>query len=126
MRYRISPLNKKSVVEVTKWKKGDEVLKYSVVWRWGSVFMDEKPDLTDVDADSEINVYDEWDCELDSCDDGCSDDWDYPESWSDEDIEKFQDAFSEDFYEAPAAFGFEEDDTELWFIGELEVTEVED
>ena len=125
MTYRVSPLNKKSVVEITSWTKGDEVLKYSVVWRWGAVLMEDKPDLSDVDAESEINVYDTWDCELDSCDDGCSEDWTYPTSWTEEDIEAFQEAWGEEFNEAPLNMGFEEDDTELWFLGELEVTEVE-
>lgn len=124
MRYRVSPLNKKSVVENEYWTKDGEVLKRSVVWRWGSVFVNEKPE--NQAEDEELNVYDEWDCELESCDDGCSEDWEYPESWSDEQIEAFQEAFQEEYYDAIEALGFKEDDTELWFIGELKITEVEE
>ena len=43
-----------------------------------------------------------------------------------EDIEKFQEAWEEEWHEAPTSMGWQEDDTELWFSGELEITEIED
>lgn len=127
MAYKVSPLNKKSVTEVETWTKDGEVLKHSIGWRWGSVIMDEKPDLSEYDPDNEsIDVYSEWDCSLDSCDDGCWEEWEYPASWTDEDKEKFEEAWEEEWHEAPLNMGFEEGDTELWFTGELEITEIED
>ena len=56
-------------------------------------------------------------------DDGDSD-WEYPESWDDEDIEKFQEAWDSEWHEAPEQFGFREEDTTYWINGPIEVTEL--
>jgi hypothetical protein len=126
MPYKVSPLNKKSVTEVEKWTKDGETLKHSIGWRWGTVIVQEKPDLSEYDPETEtIDVYSDWDCELDSCDDGCWEEWEYPDSWTEEDIEKFQEAWEEEWHEAPTSMGWQEDDTELWFSGPLEITEIE-
>lgn len=126
MRYRVSTLEKKSVTEVQRWTKGDEEIIYRIGWRWGAVIMDEKPDLSSYNQDTDqIDVYNDWSCELDSCDDGCWDEWEYPESWSEEEIEAFQEAWEEDYHDAPLAMGFDEGDSELWFSGPLEITEIE-
>lgn len=125
MPYKVSPLNKKSVTEIESWTKDGETIKHSIGWRWGAVIVQEKPDLDDYDPDAGIDVYGELDCELDSCDDGCWEDWEYPESWTDDDISAFEEAWEEDWHDAPLNMGFEEGDTELWFSGELEITEVE-
>lgn len=126
MRYRVGPLNKKCVTEVERWSKDGEDLVHRIGWRWGYVLMNEKPDLSDYDPETEwINVYEDWDCELDSCDDGCWEEWEYPESWTEEEQEAFQEAWEEDWHDAPLNMGFTEEDTELWFEGEFEITEVE-
>lgn len=127
MRYRVGPLNKKSVTEVERWSKDGEELVHRIGWRWGYVLMDEKPDLSEYDPETqEIEVYSEWDCELDSCDDGCWEEWEYPESWTEEEQGDFHEAWDLQWHEAPTNMGFTEEDSELWFSGELEITEVED
>lgn len=126
MRYKVNPVNKKSVTEIERWTKDGETLTHSIGWRWGAVICNEAPDLSEYDPNSQqIEVYDEWDCELDSCEDGVWEDWEYPESWSEEEIEEFQEAWDEDWHDAPLNLGFEEQDGELWFSGLLEVEEVE-
>lgn len=126
MIYKISPLNKKSVTEIETWTKDGETLRHSIGWRWGSVTMQEKPNLNDYDPNVGIDVYSKWNCELDSCNDGCWEDWEYPDNWTEEDIEKFQESWEEEWHEAPLSLGWTEDDTELWFSGELEIKELGD
>ena len=125
MRYRVGPLEKKSVTEIESWEKDGELIKHSIGWRWAYVIMNEKPDLSDYNPNTEeIDAY-EWDCELDSCDDSCWEEWEYPESWTDEDIKKFEEDWAENFHDAVLELGFNEQDTELWFTGPIEITEIE-
>ena len=127
MPYEISTTHKKCVTEVETWTKDGETLKHSIGWRWGSVTVDDEPDLSDYDPETdEIDVYGEWGAELISCDDGCWEDWEYPESWTEEDIEKFQEAWEEEWHQAPLDLGWREDDTALYFSGPLEVKEIEE
>jgi hypothetical protein len=123
--YRVSTLNKKSVTEVSIWIKDDKVIKQSIGWRWGAVFMEEEPDLSDYNEESSsIDVY-ALGAELDSCDDGCWEDWEYDESLSPEEVEEIESAYEENFIEGLEDLGWSMEDTELWFSGPLEVVKVE-
>lgn len=126
MPYRITTVEKKNVTEVERWSKDSEELVHRIGWRWATVITENEPDLSEYDPETdEIEVYDAWSSELDSCNDSCWEEWDYPESWSEEDREKFQELWSEEWHEAPLTLGWKEEDTQLWFSGPLEVEEFE-
>lgn len=126
MAWKVSPQYKKSVTEVERWSKNGEELVHRIGWRWATITVEEAPDLSDYDPETdEIEVYDEWSASLDSCDDGVWEDWEYPASWTSEDIEKFQELWDEEWHEAPLSLGWQEEDTQLWFTGPLEIEEIE-
>lgn len=126
MAYRVSPQNKKCVTEVETWTKDGEMLVHRIGWRWASVLVDEEPDLSDYDPETdEIEVYDEWGASVEGCSDGVWEEWEYPENWSDEDKEKFQELWDEEWHEAPLNLGWHEEDSQLWFTGPLEIEEIE-
>ena len=126
MSFKISTQEKKNVTEVEVWTKDGETLKHSIGWRWGSVMVDEEPDLSDYDPVNGIDVYYEWGADLIGYDDSCWEDWEYPESWTDEDKQKFIEAWEEEGLDAPLNLGWNESDTELYFYGPLDIEELED
>lgn len=124
MKYKISPQYKKSITEVETWKNdAGETLKHITQWRWGTWYSDEKPDLSEYDPEVGTDPYSLCEeLELDSLDDGDSD-WEFPDSWIDEKIEKFLEMWDEEWHEAPEQFGFFEEDTEFWISGPIDVEE---
>ena len=125
MAWKITNLHKKNVTETETWTKDGESLKHQTGWRWGTWRTQEEPNLTDYNEEEGCDPMDMWDAEMDSTDDGCWEEWTYPDSWSDEDIEKFTELWDEEWHEAPLQMGFLEDDTVMWVTGPLDIAEIE-
>ena len=126
MPYKISPFNKKNATETEIFKKDGVTIKHWVVWRWSAVNTPDKPDLSKYDPDAGINVYDAgWDAELEYSEDGCDEDWDFPEGMSKREQKKIIKAWEEGWHSGIEELGWEQDDTELWYYGEHEVVEIE-
>jgi hypothetical protein len=123
--YKISNQYKKNVIETETWTNDEgETITHTTVWRWGEWITNEKPDLSKYDPDKGIDPYDlAEEVELGSMDDGDSD-WDFPESWDDEQIETFMQVWDEEWHDAPEQFGFVENDTTYWISGPLEIEEL--
>jgi hypothetical protein len=124
MAWMISNLEKKSVTETETWVKDGETLTHEIGWRWGRWRTDEKPDLSSYDESVGCDPSDAFDAEQDSMDDGCWEEWTYPDSWSDEDIEAFEEKWDEDWHDAPLNMGFTEEDTVVWVMGPLDIQEI--
>lgn len=125
MIYRVSPLNKKNVTEIIIWTNDNYTVKQTIGWRWGAVVCPTKPDLSNYDPEEGIDVYNSgWDADFDGTEDGCYEDWEYDDTMTEEEIEEFQNAYDEDGIEGVENLGWSNDDSELWFIGELEIKEV--
>lgn len=126
MPYKVSPLNKKSATEIEIFKKDGVTIKHWTVWRWSTVITPDKPDLSKYDPEAGVNVYDAgWDAELDGSNDGCDEDWEFPEDMGKRERNKIIKAWDNEWHIGIEELGWEQDDTELWYRGELEVVEIE-
>ena len=124
MAWYISNAEKKNVTETESWTKDGEILKHQTGWRWGKWRSETEPDLSSYDEDQGCDPCDMFDATMDSTDDGCWEDWTYPASWSDDDIEKFNELWEAEWHDAPLSMGFVEDDTILWVQGPLDIEEI--
>ena len=126
MAWYISNAEKKNVTETETWTKDGETLKHQTGWRWGKWRSETEPDLSSYDEDQGCDPCDMFDAEIDSTDDGCWEEWTYPDSWTKKDIKKFDKLWEEEWHDAPLSMGFVEDDTILWVQGPLGIEEIAD
>jgi len=128
-KYNISTEYKKSIIEVDFWYKDGKTIRRETGWRWGSgdVIVDadnEESFLSDVESE-EVNVYD-YEFELDSLDDGCWDDVEYPEDMSEEEQERMSELWYDESFEGWENEGWIIGDSELWFTGPIKLEKVEE
>lgn len=126
MSYKISTIEKKSVTQREIWVKGDQQAVYEIGWRWGYVIVPDKPDLSDYDPTVGIDPYEFGDVEDHEYVDGCWSEWEYPDDMTEEEQEAFDTAYDEEGDDGIMALGWQIEDTEYHFRGELEVEEIED
>jgi hypothetical protein len=127
MAWIVSPLYKKHTTQIETWRNSSgQQLKLTTVWRWSSWNVgDEEPDLSSYDPDSGIDPYAlGQEVELVSAGDG-DEHWEYPQSWTDEDKERFHELWEELWHDAPNEMGFVDDDTDYWIGGPLSVEQEE-
>jgi len=123
--FTLQPKLQKSVLEHQHWRKDDARLCYTVLYRSGWATFEEEPvvDLDNLDPHGidvfTIGTVDAWETS-----DSCSDDWSYGniEPHHDEQ-ERIQAGFYDGGHEFLEAEGWTLDETELVFLGELELTE---
>jgi len=136
--WTLAPAYKKSIQEIEFWTKDGKVIQYSVWWRGGNVNLttatDEAPeiDLENSDdggldvyslADGEIIL----DVEMDSFWDGDSTEWlAVSPDVTEEELQEVIDAWEEDWCAAVEELGWQQDDNEVYFHGELELKKVEE
>lgn len=136
-KWNLMPKYKKSIQEIEFWTKDGKVIQYSVWWRGGNVILntatDEAPEIDLENADDEgLDVYSLadgeiiLDVEMDSFWDGDSTEWlAVSPDVTEEELEEVRLAWEEDFSEAVENLGWELDDNEVYFHGELELEKVE-
>jgi hypothetical protein len=120
--WRLSTHYKKSAVEKQLWYKDGVTISLEQGYRWGTFYCesDEMPDVDLANPDGyEVYGYD-W--ELDSLDDGCWVDWNWPADMTEEQQDEIMDAWNEDFSDGLENLGWSNDDTEYWFHGPLIMT----
>lgn len=121
--YKVSTVEKKNVVEKESFTKDGKFAIIKQGYRWGYFTTDEKPDLENYDSEEGLMIYD-YDVVDHSFDDGCWIDFEYDDELTEEEQAAFENAFNEDWYEGVEAAGWEQDETEVIFYGELEVEEI--
>jgi len=123
--WTLKTLHKKSAVEKQFWyKDGVTIIRYEG-YRWGifTCDSDEQP-VIDVKNEEGLNLSDsEYDWELESLDDGCWAEWEFPDDMSEEEQEKIENAWEEDFFEGMEELGWSNDDTEYILNGPLELSD---
>lgn len=135
-RWNLAPKYKKSIQEIEFWTKDGNVIQYSVWWRGGNVILttatDEAPDIDlendDIDGldvyslvDGEIIL----DVEMDGFWDGDSSEWlATSPGVTEEELQEVIDAWEEDWSEGVENLGWEQDDNEVYFHGELTLERV--
>lgn len=123
--WKLYPSSKKNAVEKQFWTKDGVTVTKEEGYRWG-VFSCESDEEPEVDLDNE-DGYDltnsEYDWELESLDDGCWVDWEFPEDMDEEEQERIQALWDEDSFDGLESDGWMNDDTEYWFYGPLTLKE---
>jgi hypothetical protein len=124
--WKLSTLEKKSCTQIEYFKKGNLVAQHEIGWRWCWATYEGKPELSDYDPDKDqIELYSVGDVVDMTQDDGCWDEWTWPQDIDKEEIERLEELYNEDGDDALGNEGWELDDTEFWISGPLELEEVE-
>ena len=119
--WELSTDYKKNALERQFWCKDGVTITREDGYRWGRFITesDEKPNIDLHNEDGYEIGEDEYEWELYSMDDGCWADWEFPDDMSDEEREKIENAWDEDFYEGLEELGWSNDDTEYSLQGPL-------
>jgi len=125
--WTLSTKEKKNCVEREFWKHPDysSPIIRETGFRWGTFTCesDERPDI-DLDNPDGLHVYDtDYDFELDSMQDGCWEDWTWPNDIPEEERERLEAIWDEDSYDGWEGEGLINDDTEVVLYGPLELEE---
>jgi len=123
MSYKVSTIEKKSVIEKNFYTKDDKTFYIEQGYRWGYFTTDEKPDLDDYDPEEGLMIY-QYDVDDHSFDDGCWIEFHYDDEITEEEREQIESAWEEDWYDGLNALGWMDDEYEVWFHGELEVEDL--
>ena len=125
MRYKISTIDKKSVIEKNFYEKDGKSFWIEQGYRWGYFVTQDPVDVEDLKTKDELMIYD-YDVEDHSFDDGCWIHFYYDDEISEEEREAIESAWEEDWYEGFENLDWSEGESEVWFLGPLEVEEVND
>jgi hypothetical protein len=125
--YKVSTEHKKSITEKNFYTKDGQTICYSIGWRWGYVRYEEKPDLSNYNPETdEIEIYELGDVVDHSYDDGCWADWEFPDNMDEEEKERIQEIYEEEYDEGLENEGWTLDKCEVWLSGPLLVEEEDD
>ena len=124
--WKLSTQYKKSAVERSIWTKDGITVVREEGYRWGTFYCesDEKPDI-DLKNPDGYEVGGDYDWELESLDDGCWAEWEFPDSMSDEERKVIEEAWDENWYDGMEELGWSNDDTEYILQGPLELSDEE-
>ena len=127
MAWKITNALKKQATEVEYFTKDGKTITREHGWRWASVTVLDKPDLSkfgDPEEDFYVDGLSDFGDVIDQdSTDGCWEDWTYPEDMTEEEREEIEAAWEEDW--SLEGLGWESADCELRFWGPLDVEEVE-
>jgi len=134
--WNVETLNKKSVEEHELWQKDDMVIRRITGWRWGSwtvTTSDDNPPAFAFDSGpggDACNISEEWpdnveDVEMDSMDDGWYGDIIFPDDMSEEEQERLEELWDEEFYDGWEEDGWVNYDTECWVWNDLKVEKID-
>jgi hypothetical protein len=129
MTWRVSTREKKNVVEVELWEKDGLVARREHGWRWGRFDYDEKPEVIGLDWETNENGVDAFflgDIQDHSMDDGCWQEWTWPEEMDPEECERLEEIYNEEFDEGLENEGWSSTDTEYWLHGPLDLEFIPD
>jgi hypothetical protein len=126
--WTVSTKEKKNVFEHELWQKDDWVIRRITGFRWGTILVEtegDEPPVLDQDsgpgADA-VNMYDtEYNYELDSLDDGWYGDVIWPDDMPEEERDRLEAIWDEDWSAGWEEEGWDQYDTECWFHGPLEI-----
>ena len=126
--WTVSTKEKKQVFEHELWQKDDWVIRRISGFRWGTILVEtdgDDPPVLDQDsgpgADA-VNMYEtEYNYELVSLDDGWYGDVIWPDDMPEEERERLEEIWDEDWSAGWEQEGWDHYDTECWFHGPLEV-----
>lgn len=122
--WKITNLHKKSAVERQFWSKDGVTFSKDEGFRWGiwSCESDEKPniDLDNPDGWEQYSQEEEW--EMEEMIDGSWSEWTFPDDMDEEEQERIQALWDEDYFDGLEGDGWTNDETEYWIFGPLQLT----
>jgi hypothetical protein len=133
--WKIVNQHKKNCEERQFWTKDGKTVVRTEGFRWGSFTVEttddnppegitaENPDGIDMYSYTGENAPDG--AEPDCWDDGCYGDWEFPDGMDEEEQERIQEGWEEDFYDFMEGDGWVNDETEAWLFGPLDIERVD-
>lgn len=121
--WRIRNYHKKNAVERQFWTKDGVTIVRDEGFRWGewTCESDQRPDIDLDNADGYDVTGSDLDWDIDFMDDGCWDDWTWPDDMSNEERQRIQDLWNENWIDGLEDDGWENQDTEQWIYGPIEL-----
>lgn len=121
--WKITNATKKNAVERQFWVKDGIVVTKDEGFRWGtwSCESEEKPEL-DLDNNEGYEVlFGDYDWEIEDMVDGCWVEWTFPDDMPEEERERIQTLWDENWYEGMEGDGWVNDETEHWIYGPIKL-----
>ena len=120
---KYTTVEKKNVVHIEIFKKNNKEIKISETFRSGFIITNENVDISNYKEEVGINV---WDFDLDDHEfsDGVSNDIQFESSINKENQLLIKEIFYELGTEGLESNGWEHYDTEVWFYGKLNITNI--
>jgi hypothetical protein len=126
MTWKVSNREKKNVTQVETWTNGELTAHREVGWRWGTWKYDTKPDLSIYDENDQHDVYDFGEVIDHDLDDGCWEEWRWPDAMDSEEAERLEEVYNEEGDEGLENEDWVLDDSETFVTGPLDVQFVPD
>ncbi len=123
--WKIQNYHKKNAVERQFWIKDGIVVTKDEGFRWGiwTCESDERPDIDLANPNGfEVLWYDDHEWEMEEMIDGSWVEWTFPENMPEEERERIQALWDENWYEGMEGDGWVNDDTEHWIFGPIQLT----
>lgn len=124
MSCKISTIDKKSIITTEEYTNGDYSVFFETVWRWGYVVVEENADDIDVSGDdllvTDYSIIDQ------DFSDGCSFFWRFTDNVPEEVREQVEQFLEEHDYSEIEELGWNQWDTEIVFVGDLEIEQLDD
>jgi hypothetical protein len=136
--WKLETRYKKNIQETEYFNKDGQVIEYETWWRWGYAkfdvpddvdFKDYLKDVEDIDLDDDngIDIYSlDYDLMDHSFDDGVACSWTFPDDMDEEEQERIQELFDEEWHEGMENDGWEATDREVVFHGPFDLTKEEE
>ena len=119
--WKITNAYKKSAVERQFWRKDGVIISHDTGYRWGwwTCESEEKPDIDLKNEDGfELFCADqEW--EMEEMTDGCWSEWQWPNDMPEEERERIEALWDENWFDGMEEDGWIADDCEHWIYGPL-------
>jgi len=122
MTWKLSTQEKKSCTQIEYFKKGELVAQREIGWRWCWARYEEKPDLSNYNPDKDqIELYTLGDISDMEQDDGCWEEWTWPDEVDEEEVDRLSEIYEEEGEDGLENEGWVQDDCEYWVSGPLEL-----
>lgn len=122
--WKITNLHKKSAVERQFWNKDGVTVIKEEGFRWGvwSCESDERPDIDLDNPDGWEQYSQDQDWEMEEMIDGSWVEWTWPDDMDEEERERIESLWDEEYFEGLEGDGWTLDETEYWIFGPLKLT----
>lgn len=125
--WKITNYHKKNAVERQFWTKDGIVVTKDEGFRWGTwtCESDKRPNI-DLDNPNGFEILsDDVEWEMEEMIDGSWVEWTFPDDMPEEEKERIQALWDENWYEGMEEDGWVNDDTEHWIYGPIQLTNVD-